>query len=212
MVKLERSYPKPPSLAKKVSYNSQDVYTSLRKMQNDKCYICNKKKVDLEVEHLNPHKNGKHIELKFNWDNLFLACKHCNSIKNREVYDYSIIDCCQVDPEQVLKFICNKDEIKVESIVQEDNMVNCTATLITEVFNKTNTGGRELSCEIRVDALKEEMNVLYDATLEHVEQPSKFTLERLKILLQKESEFAAFKRNYVRHNDVLYARLKELVE
>ena len=100
MVKIERSFPAPASLeseAKKVSgsYEQPDVVSRLRKDFHDKCYICELKNLqDPQVEHLLPHKNGKYPERKFDWNNLFWSCSHCNGIKNQKKYDDGIIDCC----------------------------------------------------------------------------------------------------------------------
>lgn len=33
------------------------------------------------MEHLLPHKNGKYLDRKFDWNNLFWACGHCNNVK-----------------------------------------------------------------------------------------------------------------------------------
>ena len=90
MVKIERSFPAPSSLkteALKASgkYNRADVIAQLRKDFNDKCYICETKDLqDPEDEHLLPHENGKYPERKFDWNNLFWACGHCNNIKNQK--------------------------------------------------------------------------------------------------------------------------------
>ena len=54
----------------------------------------------LPVEHLIPHKGNK--DLEFEWNNLFLACPHCNNIK-RDKYT-PILDCCKVDVDQKLRF------------------------------------------------------------------------------------------------------------
>lgn len=107
MVKIERSYPAPKSLAiekKKAdgSYREQDVVDQLEKDFHGKCYICEIKPLqDPQVEHLIPYK-GMDRELEFDWDNLFLVCPHCNSIKNQRKYEKGIIDCCKEDPEKFL--------------------------------------------------------------------------------------------------------------
>ena len=104
MVKIERSFLAPDSLeseAKKVSgsYEQPDVVSRLRKDFHNKCYICELKNLqDPQVEHLLPHKNGKYPERKFDWNNLFWSCSHCNGIKNQKKYDDGIIDCCKNDP------------------------------------------------------------------------------------------------------------------
>ena len=82
MVKIERSFPAPESLAveaKKLSgsYSKPDVIEKLKADFHNKCYICELKDLqDPEVEHLLPHKNGKYPERKFDWNNLFWVCGH----------------------------------------------------------------------------------------------------------------------------------------
>ena len=99
MVKIERSFPAPESLAdeekkKNGCYNCKDVVERLKRDFHDKCYICELKHLqDPEVEHLLPHKNGLYPERKFDWNNLFWSCGHCNKVKNNRKYDERIIDC-----------------------------------------------------------------------------------------------------------------------
>ena len=40
--------------------------------------------------------------MKYDWDNLFWSCAHCNNIKNAK-YD-PILDCTQVDVDQKIAF------------------------------------------------------------------------------------------------------------
>ena len=42
------------------------------------------------------------MELKFGWDNLFLACAHCNNIKS-DNYEH-ILDCTKVDVDELIAF------------------------------------------------------------------------------------------------------------
>ena len=104
MVKVVRSFPAPASLAEEAKkahgeYNKPDVIERLKKVFDNKCYICEMKELqDPNVEHLLPHKNGKYLERKFDWENLFWACGHCNSVKNNGKYDEGIVDCCKLKP------------------------------------------------------------------------------------------------------------------
>lgn len=126
MVKIERSYPAPESLAvealkKNGSYREKDVIDRLKEDFHDKCYICELKGLqDPEVEHLLPHKNGRYQERKFDWNNLFWCCGHCNKVKNNEKYDAGIIDCCRQDPEKMLSFSLQEDDIFVEAVNGDD--------------------------------------------------------------------------------------------
>ena len=120
MVKVERSFPTPDSLAEEKkkangSYSEPDVIERLAKDFHNKCYICELDKLqDPQVEHLRPHFGGKNIERKFDWNNLFWSCSHCNGVKNQRKYDESIIDCCKLDPEERIYFKV-KDEAGMTS-------------------------------------------------------------------------------------------------
>ena len=72
MVKCERTFPAPPSLAKRKSYNDSDTIQQLKEIFNGKCYICELQNLQDGIpEHLIPHKENE--DLKFDWENLFWA-------------------------------------------------------------------------------------------------------------------------------------------
>lgn len=219
MVKIERSYPPPESLkseAKKSSgsYSKPDVVEQLRKDFFNKCYICELDNLqDPQVEHLYPHKNGKYPERKFDWDNLFWACGHCNLVKNHAKYDEGILDCCKVDPEKVISFTLASGDVYVNPRNIEDKKAALTAELVTEVFNLKNTGMRTYKSEMRLKQLTKEMNKLFDS-LEEIQQfpNSKVAKRKIAALLERKSRFAAFKRNYIREHQAEYPMLIRYIE
>lgn len=163
MVKVDRSYPAPESLTTESakaggSYNKPDVIDRLKSDFNDKCYLCELKNLqDTEVEHLLPHENGKYPERKFDWDNLFWCCGHCNKVKNQKKYNNGIIDCCKDDPEEYLTFSLEQDNVLVQIIESKENLpyIVVTAKLLDEIYNLKNTGIREAACNNRFIALLE---------------------------------------------------------
>lgn len=168
---------------------------------------------DPEVEHLLPHKNGKYPERKFDWNNLFWSCGHCNSVKNQEKYDTGILDCCKKDPEKAIFFRMYEGNICVTAMDSADKRAVLTADLIQEVFNIKNTGMRVCKSALRLQKLNMEMNILYDNLEEMRRNPeSKVVRRKLRALLRRESEFAAFKRNYVRENQDRFPQLAEYIE
>lgn len=63
------------------SYREEDVMTALNEDFHGKCYICEfKYPPSLNVEHFDEHRDDK--DKKFDWNNLYNACNHCNSTKN----------------------------------------------------------------------------------------------------------------------------------
>lgn len=218
MVKIERTFPAPKSLeieAKKKSgsYSEPDVVTQLKEDFHNKCYICGMADLqDPQVEHLLPHMNGKYPERKFDWNNLFWSCGHCNNVKNREEYSKGIVDCCKEDPEELMLFRLQEDCVQVESRDGNNNKASITAQLIMDVFNMKNTGMREYKSKIRLEKLTVEMNKLYRYLEELEEHPdSVFYLKMLKALLSKKSSFAAFKRNYIRENQEKYQQFMNYI-
>lgn len=80
-----------------------------------------------------------------------------------------------------------------------------TAELVTEVFSIKNSGMRVYKSTLRFEELNREMNKLYDTLDELAQNPkSGFALKKLKALIRKESRFTAFKRCYIRENEIKY--------
>ena len=159
MVKVERSFPAPASLAVeaqkvKGSYSMPDVVKQLKEDFHNKCYICELSELqDAQVEHLLPHFDGKYPERKFDWNNLFWSCGHCNNVKNQRIYDEGIIDCCKDAPEESIIFRLQGNEIDVHAVNNENRQAALTAKLITEVFNLKNTGMRVYKSDFRFQEL-----------------------------------------------------------
>lgn len=219
MVKVDRSFPAPESLAeeaKKVTgrYDKQDVIERLKKDFHNKCYICEMKELqDPNVEHLLPHKNGKYPERKFDWENLFWACGHCNGMKNNGKYDAGIIDCCKQDPEKYLHFCIKDDDVVIGVKDSGDELQKRTALLITEAFSMKNTGMRTYTSKERLRLLQKEMDILYKQLEKIHRMPDSRAVRRtICSLLRRESAFAAFKRCYVREHAAEYPELQQYVE
>lgn len=218
MVKVERSIPAPPSLAierQKASgkYNSSDVVAQLIRDFGNKCYLCEMKDLqDPQIEHLIPHKNGRYSDLKFDWNNLFWSCSHCNNVKNNKMFDEGILDCCREDPEKYIRFATADGIIQIEALCS-DEIVTRTVQLLNDVYNKTNTGMRIVGCAERVRRLNEEMNAFYKALEMYKDNPENgLNLRRIQVLLRRKSGFAAFKRQYIRDNREVFPELFRYVE
>lgn len=218
MVKVERTFPAPASLEiesqkRNGSYNEPDVVEQLRIDFYNKCYICELDNLqDPEVEHLLPHKNGKYPERKFDWNNLFWACGHCNKVKNQDKYDEDIIDCCKEDPEEVIDFRLIENVLDIHAKDINNTTAVRTAELIQEVFSIKNTGMRVYKSEMRFQELTREMNVLYDKLEEMKQKPdSRVIMRTIKALLRRESRFAVFKRGYVRENGDKFPQLLQYI-
>ena len=182
MVKVNRTKTAPASLAIEKekgteNYRERDVVFQLNKDFNGKCYLCEIDKLQsIHIEHLKPH-HGKDRDLMFDWNNLFLSCPHCNSVKNQQKYE---------------------DAIR-------------TAGLLTECFEKENTGIRILECQTRVNALQTTMTTLYRCLANYKQNPSQRNYRTLRGMLNRSHKFAGFTRTYVRNHIDEYPDLSELV-
>ncbi len=218
MVKIKRSFPPPESLATEARksagrYDKEDVIQRLRRDFHNKCYICEIKELqDPNVEHLMPHKNGKYPERKFDWENLFWSCGHCNGVKNNSRYDKGIIDCCKQDPEKYLKFWLKDNDVVIDILDSENGTQKRTASLIVEVFSIANTGMRTYTSDKRMKLLQKEMNILLKQLEKMRRFPDSKAVKRIVYsLLRRESAFAAFKRCYVRDHRKEYPELQKYV-
>ena len=215
MVKAERTPTPPPSLAvekKKAngSYKLPDVIEQLEQDFHGKCYLCEIDELQsVEVEHLRPH--GGDLDLKFDWNNLFLSCAHCNSVKNQKEYQDQILDCCVIDPETVLQQEVVDDHVLVTPL-NSDFESEKTAKLITECFEKKNTGIRIQECQVRMRALNCTMNTLYKTLEQYEKGRHPRYLRALRGMLSKTYRFAGFTRTYVRTHLADYPDLAEFVQ
>ena len=212
MVKCERTFPAPPSLAKRKSYNDSDTIQQLKKIFNGKCYICELQNLqDGILEHLMPHKENE--DLKFDWENLFWACNRCNSVKNNKKYEGKIIDCCKIDPEVHLIFIYEPYSgliiVKAKDSLEKSVM---TATLIDESFNLENTGLRISSLSERMQSFKKEWNKFFKFLSEYRKNKTAFLFRKIKACLNRKTAFAAFKRNYIRFHSSEYKDFLQFVD
>lgn len=215
MVKCDKSPVAPASLAVEKakgasgSYRGADVVEQLKTDFHDKCYICELKGLqDPQIEHLRPHKGN--IDLKFDWNNLFWSCSHCNNVKNQRKYDGKIINCCQEDPEKHIS--CQYARNNVEITALDDEITSqMTAELINETFNLQNTGMRVVTAAYRIKALQKEMNIFFNELQRYENDKTPMNKRRVIVRLKRSATFAAFKRSYIRNNEE-YAELQEYVQ
>ena len=203
MVKIERTMPPPRSLEiekekKAGSYTCEDVIAQLAQDGHGKCYLCEINELQsIQVEHLRAHHGGKDKNRKFDWNNLFYSCAHCNNVKNQQKYDGLILDCCVVDPETVMNQVLQGGHVIVEPLDGSES-VNLTAGLLTDCFELRNTGIRIRECDTRFKALQTTMTLLYKTLDKHRQNPTEKTRKQLEGMLSRAYKFAGFTRTYVR--------------
>ena len=219
MVYFEKSQPSPDCLDIEKAkangdYKCGDVLTRIKKDFKNKCYICEYKEPEtINVEHFRPHQGNKN--LKFNWDNLFWSCSHCNNTKSKK-YD-NILNCTDIndDVENKLKYIIDPYPFAKAQIEALDNSPETIATkeLLLEVYNGTTKLKTIESANLRNKLLKEirDFQGLLCDYFEDTNSPE--DLERLLIRIRghinRGSSFTAFKRWIILGNDTLKSEFEK---
>jgi hypothetical protein len=215
MIYLPKSQPAPESLAKeklKVTGDcgKEDVTKRLSEDFKDKCYICEQKNFgSVTVEHFIPHKD-KSIDLKFDWNNLFLACYHCNNAKGKDFEN--ILDCTKTkDVETKIKYeFLNsgfpKETAVITSLdlgsIQNKNTVKLLNLIYFGETDRKKLGAQQLRNEISKETGKlSNLLRLYFSSDGSIKDVEKEKLKmKIMLKLSRCSSFTAFKHWIIRDN------------
>jgi hypothetical protein len=210
MINILRSMPPPPCLEKEKKkangdYKCGDVLERIKNDFKNKCYICEyKAPPSINVEHFIPHKGDK--DLKFDWNNLFWACVHCNNTKGGR-FD-NILNCTnpEHDVENWIKYemiLTPQKKVKITAL-RNNKFIDNTVQLLIDVYYGTTKLKRLESSNIRETLLKELLDfqkVLQRYDADDVEDDEKvISLKKIKAHLSKSSPFTAFKRWFIKNN------------
>ena len=197
---------------RKGSYNTPEVNEALCEMFHGKCYICENKQVtSFQIEHLKPYR--KDIDLKYDWNNLFWACAHCNYVKS-DKYE-PIIDCTKENIEELIAFrkkgyFGTDEELIFERLDDRAETVN-TQKLLREVYYGS-TPQKKMEAKILRKILRKEIAAFKEYVREYQEAEGE-EKEDLKYLLKQQlgdsSAFAAFKRRLIRDHMEKFSELMQ---
>lgn len=213
MLYFEKSQPAPDCLAieKQKAYGDYKCGCVLERLKTDfknKCYICESKAPStINVEHFKSHQGDKN--LKFDWNNLFWSCGHCNNTKLAKFDD--ILNCTNINDSIENKLNYNfkpfpREKVNI-AINSNDNKTLQTQALLLAVFNGTTTLKEIESDNIRDSLLKEikdfqEWLIEYFETNDNEEKAR--CLKKIKKHLNKASAFTSFKRQIIKDNSDLF--------
>lgn len=192
------------------TYNTPEVNVALREMFHGKCYICeNKAATSYQIEHLYPHRGDK--MRKYDWNNLFLSCAHCNNTKLGR-YE-PILDCTKDNVEEYIAFrktgyFGTEEKLSFEILIPGEKAEN-TRRLLWEVYYGS-TPQKKMEAGILRRILRKELAAFKEFVREYQEAEGE-EKEDLKCLLRRQlgdsSPFAAFKRWLIRDNAGMYPEL-----
>lgn len=213
MIHFPKFQPAPPSLAVEKekangTYRQEDVILQLQIDFKNKCYLCEEKEpTSINIEHFIAHKGN--IDLKFDWNNLFFACVHCNSTKQELIsISDNILNCTrledQVDrqihhylktfPKETVIITAKEKEVKVQN----------TVALLDAIYNGTTPSKKMESNNLRKKILKEikQFQTLLENYL-NAETDKEVFQSQINKELSMESAFTAFKRWIIWDNETL---------
>lgn len=211
MVFFEKSQPAPDCLAVEEAkangdYKCADVLDRIKSDFKNKCYICEyKEPISINVEHFRPHKGSEN--LKFDWNNLFWSCSHCNNIKLDNFTN--ILNCTDsthfVDKKiryYMSPFPCEK--VVIEALEQTPEVLE-TKELLDAVYNGTTKLKTIESANLRnqlLEEIKEFQKWLCEYYRANTQDVKDFS--ELKIIdhLSRGANFSAFKRWIILDNQM----------
>lgn len=189
------------------SYNTENVNRALKEVFRGKCYICeNKNATSYQIEHLIPHRGN--TQLKYDWNNLFWVCAHCNNIKS-DKYE-PILDCTKRSVEQLIAFrkkgyFGAEEKLEFTPLVSDDEEVEHTVSLLEDVYYGT-TPQKKIEAQIIRKNLRKDLSKFKEYVREYQEAEDVVEKDDIGELLKRElkdsSEFTAFKRWLIWDNEM----------
>jgi hypothetical protein len=220
MIYFEKSQPAPECLElekTKISgdYKCGDVLDRLNQDFCGKCYICEMRNpTAINVEHFVPHQGD--TELKFSWENLFLACAHCNNVKLAQYTN--LLNCTKQEDniEMRLRQKCGpfpKEKVVIEALDDDERTLE-TKQLLEAIYNGT-TKLKVIEAANLRDALLRELLAFQELLLYYFGVKTigdkAHILEQIKGHLHRSSGFTAIKRWAIRDNEGMHAELGYLL-
>ena len=205
MVKLVKTpLPLGVEIKSERDYRSDEIIDILAKDCHNKCYICEDKPTTINVEHITPQRSNP--KLKLCWDNLFIACGHCNNTKSDKFDD--IIDPIQCNPEEYIALSITISENLVDSVevesLKEDKSTLQTANLLRLVYNDGSTAIKKVECSnLRNANLMPDIRRFYQYIDGHRKEPDLGYDCVIRAEIDRSSKFAAFKRKIVQDDPEL---------
>jgi uncharacterized protein (TIGR02646 family) len=210
-----------PELTEQQAYDSDDIYQQLIEDSAEKCYLCGDKlnAKDYQVEHFVPHENSSHVEVKFDWHNLFLSCVYCNS-KKSSTYNKIGADKAILNPsednigDEILHFYDPLDltgnVVVLSSIGTSEKAAN-TIELLEKIYNLHGVGKPSFKMKRECNELKKAIkNALLEfrsliKDLADAQMPSEKAnaARQIAILLEKPSAFTEFKYGMIAQTNTI---------
>lgn len=156
-------------------------------------------------------------QLKYDWNNLFWVCAHCNNIKS-DKYE-PILNCTTEPVEHLIAFrktgYFGTDEKLEFSAVKDDNeAIRNTILLLNDAYYGT-TPQKKMEARIIRRTLRKDLSKFKEYVREYQEAENEEEKEDIEMLLKRElkdsSAFTAFKRWLLWDNEEKYGELEKFI-
>ena len=155
--------------------------------------------------------------MKYDWNNLFWVCAHCNNIKS-DKYE-PILNCTTEPVEHLIAFrkigYFGTDEKLEFSAVKDDNeAIRNTILLLNDAYYGT-TPQKKMEARIIRRTLRKDLSKFKEYVREYQEAENQEEKEDIAMLLKRElkdsSAFTAFKRWLIWDNEEKYGELEKFI-
>lgn len=224
MIYLPKSQPAPDCLTHEKTKTNGDYKCGcvLNTLANDfkhKCYLCeDKTATSINVEHFIAHQN-KNIDLKFDWNNLFYACGHCNNIKLAQ-YN-GLLNCTTdtgIEPKICYDIKPFPKELPQFSAIDDSANTHQTVELLSAIFNGTTPLKKLESANLRkkllteINLFRQTLEKYFDYQDDGLTEDALALLPQIKRHINKAANFASFKRWIIRNNKALLAEFSQYLD
>ncbi|MDR1070720.1 MAG: HNH endonuclease [Gracilibacteraceae bacterium] len=173
------------------------AYKILTEDCHDKCYICEDSvHTAPEVDHRISRQGNP--ALYYDWNNLFLSCRHCNLTKSNKYDD--IIYPAATDPEQYIELSLELDDELRETVVvrKKDGGadVDATVRLLDAVYNGTRDE-KQYACRQLKNKISNNLLWFYLNLDEYKARPTGEQKAVIEHMLSDWALFTAFKRKII---------------
>ena len=213
MINFAKSQPAPTCLEEekiKVSgdYKCGDVLERIKTDFCNKCYICESKAPEtINVEHFVAHQQD--VDLKFDWNNLYWSCGHCNNTKLAKYNN--LLDCTDPGSNVDTRLRIHIDPFpkeKVEVVANDDDPSTLeTQELLDDVYNGTTTLKKIEAGNLRDEILRE-IRKFQDLLFQYFDiephHDKEEVLSKIRGHLSNNSAFTSIKRWIVRDHPDLF--------
>jgi len=195
MIKVHKSINTPQSLQTKTKYDGEDVRRQLSLDQYKKCYLCERLLgTDYNIEHLKSQANNP--SLKYDWNNLLMACSYCNNKKSNGYDD--IINPILMDVELLIRqevvYENNKPQFLFTYNRNDNNRsVSITLELLNKIYNGKNNNMRTHREEEFFNIIYSKYRLFCKKVQAYLQEPNAENINKICEDLKIESEILGLK-------------------